>query len=1161
EDSSTTQDDIVQIPVSPIILTADTDENSITVGTSQNISFTAEGGTGQYIWDMNFSNANDIDKFEFSSFGRKGVLSYNGGTINSKTITILVQDGYGNFDNTIISVNNSENTLTLVSDSESESDKFSIGISDTIVFTASGGAGEYIWGISYTADILPESFIFSSAGNSGVLIYTGAIISSGTITVIVKDEIGMSAHTIITVNSPESNIQIEMDLKEISVGTKESIGFGVEGGIGEYTWQIEYSSDIEKNSFSFLKSGQQAALSYDGGLTSSGTITIIVKDELGATAHEIITINSDETAILLDASADGFSIGTPGSILISAFGGTGRYTWKTLYSSGLNQERFIFSSSEKSATLAYDGSATSSGNITLVVEDEQGKSGQIVFTISSQESNIQLQADSTGFVVGVPGGISFNASGGKGVYFWNAIYSDTLSSNIFSFSGSGNSGSLTYDGRYSQSGTITVVVQDELGASARSIVIVATSSLSGIQIEADASSFSVGTPGNIEFIVKGGTNNYQWNLEYLSGTVNKEKFTFSSSGDKAALVYDGGITSIGSMKIKVNDELNRSTQVIITINDPEESIRLEADGNSFSIGTPGSILINAFGGTARYVWKTLYSSGLNQERFIFSSSEKSATLAYDGSAASSGNITLVVEDEQGKSGQIVFTISNQESKIQLQADSNDFVVGVPGGISFNVSGGNGEYQWNTEYSDTLSSDAFQFSDSGNSGSLTYGGRYSSPGTITVRVTDELGASAQKIIVVNSSESSIQLAADGEKFSIGIPKIILFTTSGGTDNYEWRISYSSKLETNSFSFSASGGSGTLIYDGGNTGTGEIIVAVKDEDNNISEKTIIVSGGDINGVLEIQPETVGIGGKTLCIFNLNYLENALPIPGSNIVFRIEQGAAEFISSAGKKIGTFVEAETDLDGKAYIRIKIDNVEDNIEENTNVIVSAFSDTGVSATKTFSIDRSHGIIEFSGNGNIAWNHNGLMLIGERSWLLNLQLRYTDKDGNPLHHKEVVIDTYLETNSIQDVSFGKEPLSTPIITDDNGIADFVLKVSLFYDRVEEHGIVRIGSLVLTGTGDNGTMGSFAIAFDSFTLFSSLSIEPVSKIVSAGQTIGLNANGGTSPYKWLVNGEENTADIVDEKSFLYTTPDPAVSAIITVVDAAGSSVSANISPKE
>ncbi|MDM8535936.1 response regulator, partial [Desulfobacterales bacterium HSG17] len=42
-------------------------------------------------------------------------------------------------------------------------------------------------------------------------------------------------------------------------------------------------------------------------------------------------------------------------------------------------------------------------NITLVVEDEQGKSGQIVFTISSQESNIQLQADSTGFVVGVPG--------------------------------------------------------------------------------------------------------------------------------------------------------------------------------------------------------------------------------------------------------------------------------------------------------------------------------------------------------------------------------------------------------------------------------------------------------------------------------------------------------------------------------------------------------------------------------------------------------------------------------------------------------------------------------------------------------------------------------------------------------------------------------------
>ncbi|QTA83747.1 Uncharacterized protein dnl_61620 [Desulfonema limicola] len=501
-----------------------------------------------------------------------------------------------------------------------------------------------------------------------------------------------------------------------------------------------------------------------------------------------------------------------------------------------------------------------------------------------------------------------------------------------------------------------------------------------------------------------------------------------------------------------------------------------------------------------------------------------------------------------------------ETPIILTADASTITIGTLQNISFKAEGGTGPglFIWDINFSNSIDGDKFEFSSFGTQAVLSYNGGAVNSKTIIILVEDGYGNFANQIISINNPENTLSLESDSDTFSIGISKTIAFKASGGTGGYIWGISYSTDILTESFTFSSGGDSGILMYDGKDSVSGIINISIKDKIGRKSEKLIIVSGINIEAFLEIQPETVGIGGETLCIFSLTDIENNAPVPGRNISFQIEHGPAFFIDAASNDIGVSSIAATGSDGKAYARIKAGET----KENTNIIVSAASDTGETATLTFSIDRNHDIIEFSGDTHIEWNHKGYLSKGKKSWVLNLQLKYTDKDGNPLYNKEILLDTYLQTNNIDsDIYLGEQSLPASIITDDDGISDFVLKVTLSYDNIDEGTNLKIGSLVLSGVGEHNTKGSVAIEFNVTTTSSPLLIAPSSvENVGSGQIVGFNAQGGVPPYTWSVTGRGNL-DTTGSKSAVYTAPTPAEFAVVTLKDSGGNSITANISPKE
>ena len=516
------------------------------------------------------------------------------------------------------------------------------------------------------------------------------------------------------------------------------------------------------------------------------------------------------------------------------------------------------------------------------------------------------------------------------------------------------------------------------------------------------------------------------------------------------------------------DRENSSADDVLTIS-------IASKNKSFFVGTKSVIEFTASGGTEAYEWHYTPGNGIDKQGFSFISQGSTAILTYDGRITAPGIITIGLIDSSGiKAGKTIIVYA-PESQIKLTADAGAVTIGTPQTINFKAQGGTGQYQWDINFSNSGDIEKFIFSSFDEQGVLSYDGSIISLGTIIVLVKDKLGNFANIIISINNPKDNINLESDSDSFNIGISKTILFTGSGGTGEYIWGYSYSPEISTDCFKFSSAGNSGVLIYNGENTISGTISISIKDDLGRKSEKLILISTGSINAVFEIKPETVGINGQTLCIFKLQDIENN-PVPNKNISFKIEQGPAFFIDTLGNEFEDSLNTSgiTDSNGYAYARIKTDYT----QEDTNVIVNAVTDTGERYTGKFIIDRSHGTIEFQGEKPEVLKNKGALRAGTASWVINLSMIHKDIDGTPLYNKDIKLKTYMQTNNIKSVSLGEEPLPAFLKTDDDGIVDFILKVTIEYPNISENVKVRIGSLVISGIEEQENIrGTYAIGFD------------------------------------------------------------------------------------
>ena len=514
-------------------------------------------------------------------------------------------------------------------------------------------------------------------------------------------------------------------------------------------------------------------------------------------------------------------------------------------------------------------------------------------------------------------------------------------------------------------------------------------------------------------------------------------------------------------------------------------------------------------------------------------------------------------------------IESTADQLAIVSGASSFTVGESAYVGFEVEDGTDQYEWHMTFLEGMDAGAFSLTSSNAAAILRYSGAPTAAGDVIVTVKDGTGGTASKVVSVLTGaplELNLDLdysSSDVDSFTAGEAGYTAFEAEGGIKPYKWSVSYSTGLPFELFIFSSSNAAATLNYNGGVTGSGSITVTVKDSAGAEVSKIIPVVGPGYEAILEMNPETVDVGGEVVCLFSLAYKGTSGPVFDSGVTFEIVQGPALFVDADGNDLGASTNGAgpTDANGCTMARIRAGD----IEETTTVIVNATSDIGATATGSFTIERNLGSIEFyPGPENaypgsvysIAYPYEG-DIPEAADYIIPFSVAHTDGNGNPLANEEIVLDLYLMSDSIRSITLGEDlDLPRNLITDDDGRSDFVLYATVGTEYRVAYD--NIGSLVLTGETNNGIRGSTAIVFGLLesTVDQTLKVYPSSAYLAAGQPTAFGVTGGVAPFSWTLTGG-GTLNAYEGQGVVYTASTPAVDATLTVTDAAGSSALAII----
>jgi hypothetical protein len=557
-----------------------------------------------------------------------------------------------------------------------------------------------------------------------------------------------------------------------TVGDASNIQFSASGGQGKYSWFYSLSSGLSNEHFSFQSTSAVATLKYDGDVTIAGTITVTVKDQYEHQSSLIVEIQLPDDNLSLTSDKNSFAVGTSQALTFTAAGGVGSYTWSTQYSETIDKNRFFFSISGNNAYLNYDGGYTPAGTITVGLKDEMGTGLQSLIEVYWVQNALIITAKPEGLIIGNMGSIFLTTTGGKGKYTWQVQYTEGLSPDAFIFSSVDNDATLVYNGAVMSPGTAHISVRDEMGNSG-DIAVNLVMPNTTIEINADSSSFTIGSPGRVKATASGGQGVYSWNFEVSEG-MDKLGFTLVGTGNAASLEYDGRIMPAGLISLWTTDQLGNSGSVIIDLNESQQNLAMQTDKSSFTIGLQDVITATASGGTGAYSWTLTRTEGIDQAAFKLVDSGNEATVIYFGTIVPPGVLYLQVKDELGKSIVQRIELISPSSTLSLSFDKTAFTVGQEDTITVKASGGLGNYAWKIDYANQLVRDVFSQTTSGNTTIIYYTGGYTFSGTITVGVQDTAGATSGGVIsVIGGEDRTATLEIQPEEVLVGEEALCTF----------------------------------------------------------------------------------------------------------------------------------------------------------------------------------------------------------------------------------------------------------------------------------------------------------------------------------------------------------------------------------------------------
>ncbi|MBI4772768.1 MAG: hypothetical protein HY788_01070 [Deltaproteobacteria bacterium] len=318
---------------------------------------------------------------------------------------------------------------------------------------------------------------------------------------------------------------------------------------------------------------------------------------------------------------------------------------------------------------------------------------------------------------------------------------------------------------------------------------------------------------------------------------------------------------------------------------------------------------------------------------------------------------------------------------------------------------------------------------------------------------------------NPLELTITPVDDGvttaSSFTVGNAGQINFEASGGTQPYVWTFDIGT-VTFGDITFASADAVATLLYNGDPaTDTGVMTVTVTDTFGARSSALIAMiltpQTSAFTGALQLSPTDVGVGGEVVAQFTLEN-QDGDPAPGQTIIFQLPNAAA----AAGTQYvapttGTTITADTDSNGNAIAVIQAGDTADT----TTMLVRAVFGV-IDITETFEINKAQGLVEFSGDSEVTVTvAAGAYGNGALVFVIAMTVTAEDGNGNPLASMPLTLDS--DPDFEAGVTSFDPTLPFALTTDDDGEAEFILRVAVQGFSVATNETISVASLVLVGT--------------------------------------------------------------------------------------------------
>ena len=1039
---------------------------SATLAVNNSITFSSAGGTGPYT---------------FSVFSGTGAINASSGVYTAPAVAgtdvVRVTDSVGATADATVTINAA---LAISPTSQTTL------INSSITFSQSGGVAPFTYSIiSGTGSIDPNTGVYTAPAANG---------SAG---VRVTDTVGNFANATVTITTT-----LLMSPPSIVLAANNTTTFTGTGGTPPFAYSL-VSGTGSINASSGLYTAPAAA----------GSATVRVTDSLGATNTSTVTVNAG-----LAISPVASTVLINGTINFAESGGVAPFTFSLVSGTG-----------SISATTGVYTAPAANGSAVIRVTDSLGNMANANLTITTtlvlNPPTISLAVNNTTTfsVTGGTGPFTYSVlSGGGAINSATGLYTapatsglatvkvtdslgatatanvtinpalaisptsqTTLINSTISFSNSGGVAPYTFSvfsgtgsvnastGSYLapvSNGSAVVRVTDSLGNFASANVTVTTS------LSLLPATTTLAVNNTATFTAVGGTGPFSYSLFSGTGIIN------SSTG-----IYTAPAAS-GSAVVRVTDSLGATANASITIN---PALTISPTSQTMSIN--GTLNFSASNGVSPYTYSVFSGTGtINSSTGVYTA------------PASSGSAVVRVTDSLGNIASSNLTITNG-----LGISPASTTLAVNNSATFMALGGSAPYTFSV------------FSGGGTVNAST--GVYTAPtvaGVATVRVTDNLGATANATVTINAA-----LAISPASKTLAVNNVFTFSAMGGVSPYTYSV----------FSGGGSINSSTGSYTAPAV-AGAVTVRVTDSLGNISNSTVT-----INAALAIAP-----GSQTVLINSVNTFTGSNGV--SPYTYSIPSGGGSINSATG----AYTAPATN--GSATIRVSdsLGNIADSAVTITTTLgispaskilavnnTQTFSATGGTSPFTYSIAAGGGAINATSGLYTAPVAAGTATV-----------RVTDSLG-AVANATVTINAALAISPASQIVLIN---SVNTFTGSSGVSPYT------YSVLAGGGTINSATGAYTAPAANGTatiqvldsLGNTATA--AVTITTTLGITPATATLAVNNTRSFTATGGTSPFTYSVFSGGGT---INASTGLYTAPAVAGTATVRVTDSLGATANATV----